>query len=378
MSELYIGLISGTSMDGIDAVLVDLTEEKPDCLAARTIPFQAEILEQLARLRSDPDQFPTAATAELDARLGAALAEAAIQIIDLSELPSARIRAIGCHGQTALHHADSAWPHTLQLGDPHRIAAITGLTTVADFRRADLAAGGQGAPLAALLHRELLAIGGQCRVVLNLGGIANLTVLPGDGSVSGFDSGPANCFLDHWYRLNHPEAFDRDGAWAAAGTVDPSWLGHLLTDPYFDRAPPKSTGIEYFSPHWLNSRLPEWANQRPADVQASLVELTAMSVSQAVKRNTPRPPNCLIVCGGGAHNRYLIDRIAAHLDPCPVQSSQAFGLAPDFIEALLFAWLAQQRLHGRRLDATGVTGARHALLYGVVIPGANDPINPNH
>ncbi len=366
MTERYIGLISGTSMDGIDAVVVDFDQSPPLIEAAQTVPFQPSVRELLDQLRSDPDAFPTARLAHLDALLGDAFADAAQRVIKQAGCTSKDIRAIGSHGQTVAHHPEADPPWTLQIGDPHRIARQTGITTVADFRRADLAAGGQGAPLAPLLHQALLASPDEDRVVVNLGGIANLTLLPKSGRVSGFDTGPANCLLDDWYRRHHQERFDHNGDWAAGGAVDQVWLERLLDDPYFDRPAPKSTGIEYFSPAWLDERLPDWAADRPRDIQATLAELTAASLARSIRQSNMDSPKRLIVCGGGVHNHHLIERITTLLPGTRIQSSDRHGLDPDQVESVLFAWLARERLAGRPIDTVEITGASTPIHGGVV------------
>jgi anhydro-N-acetylmuramic acid kinase len=371
MAERYVGLISGTSMDGIDVAVVDFDRGEA-VLALDTIPFDPATRAELDEVRRDPDCFPVAALARLDARLGECFARATLKVLDQAGLEARDIRAIGCHGQTILHRAgpDDEPPHTLQIADPHRIAALTGIAVVADFRRADLAAGGQGAPLAPLIHQALLGDECEHRVVVNLGGIANITVLPAGGGVSGFDTGPANCFLDWWYRQHHDDRFDAEGRWAARGRVDQAWLDRLLADPYYALPPPKSTGIEYFSVDSLRRQLPDWANDRPADIQATLAELTAVSLCDAI-RGAAAGTERVLVCGGGAHNHHLIRQIARRLE-CPVQSTADHGLDPDAVEAVLFAWLAREHLAGRRVDTRSITGARHLIQSGVLIdpPGA--------
>lgn len=366
MTDLYIGLISGTSMDGIDAVVARFEDRGASIHSSATFPFPPGIRETLDRLRRDPHHFPAATLARLDAELGDLFAESALQLIRQNGLSPADIRAIGSHGQTVLHRTgpNDQPPHTLQIADPHRIAARTGIATVADFRRADLAAGGQGAPLAPLIHQALLSAKGENRVVVNLGGIANLTWLPASGPISGFDTGPANCFLDAWYRLHHQDRFDHRGDWAAQGQVDAALLEQLMSDPYFQLPAPKSTGIEYFSIDWLNQRLPGWARERPADIQATLAELSARSLSQAIGRSGPTPSR-ILVCGGGVHNRNLLERISALIE-CPVETTARFGLDPDVVEAVLFAWLARTHMAGHKLDTRSVTGATSLIQAGAV------------
>ncbi len=366
MAEYFVGLISGTSMDGIDAVVVDFSSSPPTLVAVETFAFDGSLRQELDQVRANPDSFPVARLARLDAEFGNALAAAANQIIQASGLTRADITAIGSHGQTVLHRAEADPPHTLQIGDAHRIAARTGIVTVADFRRADLAAGGQGAPLAPLLHQALLASSDEFRIVVNLGGIANITLLEPGREVSGFDTGTANCFLDLWYRRHHSKRFDHEGAWARGGQVDKRWLSSLMSDPYLALSPPKSTGIEYFSPDWLDQRLPEWSGQRPRDIQATLAEFSARSLVEAIRGTSRRAPDRLIICGGGIHNTDLIARIRQCLDACPVQSSADFGLPPDAVEAALFAWLARERLNNRPLATGSITGARHPVLLGTL------------
>lgn len=371
MPERYVGLLSGTSMDGIDAVVAEFETPTAHILAQRTLAFPEPVTEALDQARNDPDRFPAARLARLDALLGDAFAAAALEVIEAAGIAAGQIRAIGSHGQTILHRPDDVPPTTLQIGDPHRIAARTGLVTVADFRRSDLAAGGQGAPLAPLFHREQLFSAEENRVVLNLGGIANISILPASGGVGGFDTGPANCLLDAWYRRHHSGRFDPAGSWAASGTVDSAWLNVLLADGYFARPAPKSTGIEYFSPAWLDARLPAGSDRRPADVQATLMELSAQSIAGAIAGlPAAQRPQQIIVCGGGVHNQTLMGRLAKLVRPARLDSSARFGLDPDHIESLLFAWLARERLAGRPILSGPVTGAARPILAGSVVrPG---------
>jgi anhydro-N-acetylmuramic acid kinase len=364
LTGLHVGLISGTSMDGIDAALIDTSGRTPSLIAAHTFPFDPADRDALDQCRHDPDAFPGARLAWLDARLGDCLGDAALAIIRQADLQPAAIRAVGSHGQTLLHRVAADPPHTLQIGDPHRIVERTGLTTVADFRRADVAAGGQGAPLAPLLHAACLGHPSEHRVVVNLGGIANLTRLRFGQAVTGCDTGPANCYLDLWYRRHHEQRFDRYGDWAAGGRVDPDWLARLMNEPYLRQPAPKSTGIEYFSAAWLDARLPDWAEERPRDVQATLAEFSAASLAGFI--HEAGLPDRVILCGGGVHNRDLVARIRQALQPCPVDTSNRHGLPADDVEAMLFAWLAAQRLTGHVIDTGSITGARHPVHLGVV------------
>jgi len=375
----FIGLISGTSMDGIDAVLVEFSDQSPRLITGHTYPYSDALRASLDQLRSDPDHFPAARLARLDAEVGQAFAEASLDVLNRAGATATDIRAIGSHGQTVLHRPDDEFPHTLQIGDPSRIAAATGIDVIADLRRADLAAGGQGAPLAPLIHQALLADPTENRLVINLGGIANITVLPASEGVSGFDTGPANCFMDDWYRAHHttPDAprYDANGQWAASGKVDAGLLETLMREPYIHRAPPKSTGIEYFSPAWLRERLPEDAHQRPANIQATLAEYSAASLVENIRRFTPSHPDRILLCGGGVANKDLIARIRRRLASelkngaeIPLETTANHGIDPDFVEATLIAWLAHQHLAGQAIQTPSVTGARQPVRLGALWP----------
>jgi anhydro-N-acetylmuramic acid kinase len=276
------------------------------------------------------------------------------------------VRAIGSHGQTLRHRPGGTHPFTLQLGDPSVLAERCGIDVVADFRRADVAAGGQGAPLLPAVHAMLLGTPGQTRVVLNLGGIANITVLGADGSVRGFDTGPANGLLDAWCQRHRGQPFDRDGAFATSGAPDPQLLQALLADGYFNLPPPKSTGREHFHLAWLDAH-PRVAALAPADVQASLLALTVRSIAEAIERHAGDAGEVL-VCGGGVHNPLLMRRLAERLAPRSLRSTADFGVDPDYLEAIAFAWLARQRLLGLPGNLPAVTGARGPRLLGAIYP----------
>lgn len=353
-------MISGTSRDGADAALVSFEGEAPAVLAARCDPYPEALKARLDALLSPPRRPTPREAFELDAPLADHFAATARRLLKDAGVDPSRVAAIGSHGQTVWHDPDRARPETLQLGDPQRIADLTGIVTVGDFRRADIEAGGQGAPLAPLLHRELFERAGARRVVLNLGGIANVSLLAGDGSVSGFDTGPANCLMDAWIRRHRGAEFDRDGAWAASAAPDPALLERLLADPWFARRPPKSTGIEHFNLDWLERALPA-PPPDPAAVQATLCELTAASVCAAIDACAAAE---VLVCGGGVHNRRLLERMRARLPGLPFRSTGDCGLDPDGVEAVLFAWLARERLAGRALDTRPVTGARQPVMLG--------------
>lgn len=302
----------------------------------------------------------------LDVEIGLSFAAAAREVISRSGIPVGAITAIGSHGQTLFH--DGPRGLTLQLGDPNRIAAATGITTVADFRRIDLALGGQGAPLVPAFHHAMFADARESRCVLNLGGIANITVLPGIGidGVIGFDTGPANGLMDEWIHACSGLAFDAGGAFAASGVANEELISALLADPYFARPAPKSTGRDYFCLDWVRSRYPRIEAMRTEDVQASLAAVTARSVAGAIKA-AARGATRLIVCGGGVGNTLLLRLIGAALPGVVVESSSQHGLAPEWIEATAFAWLAMRRIEGKPGNLPAVTGASRLSPLGCVV-----------
>lgn len=366
--QLYIGLISGTSADAIDAALVALAPA-PQLLHALSLPYPPRVRERLLELIHDEDA--TIALDELgalDVEIGQAFAHAARTLLLQAGVDASRVRAIGSHGQTVRHRPRQDVPYTLQLGDPNVIAEATGIATVADFRRRDVAAGGEGAPLVPAFHAAVLASASEVRVVLNLGGIANVTLLPPRGDVAGFDTGPANALLDGWTQRHRGTTHDAGGAWAASGRCDPVLLDRLLADHYFARRPPKSTGREEFSLTWLDLALRAHRGLEAADVAATLVELTARSVAQAVRATLPGAAR-VIACGGGVHNAYLMRRLASALGATPLESSAVHGVDPDFCEAMAFAWLAQRTLAGLPGNLVQVTGAAGPRVLGAVWPG---------
>ena len=365
MTALFVGLISGTSVDAIDAALVSFDDDAPPRLVhALAHPYPDRLRRDVERaVRAQASSLSELAA--LDARIGDAFAEAAIALTAAAGVDRARVSAVGSHGQTLGHYPAGAPAATLQLGDPNRIAARTGTPVVADFRRADVALGGQGAPFAPLFHASVFSHPGERRAVLNLGGIANLTVLGADGGVIGFDVGPANTLLDLWASRHGRGARDEDGAFAASGQVLPGLLAALRDDAFFAEAPPKSTGREHFNDDWLAQRL-GGASDRGADVQATLAELTALTVGDALAEHAPGVQRVL-VCGGGVHNTDLLSRIGAHAGGARVESTAVAGVDPDFVEAMLFAWLARERIHARSpAGLRAVTGAMHAAVLGGV------------
>lgn len=361
-----IGLISGTSADAIDAVLVDFGAPTPSLRAALAHPWPEAVRQRLLALATGDGVVRLDELGTLDASVADCFAEAALAVMARAGIDARQVAAIGSHGQTVWHRPGARPPFTLQLGDPSRIAERTGCTVVADFRRRDLAAGGQGAPLMSAFHAAVLGPAGDDMAVLNLGGIANLTLLPaGDGPVLGFDTGPASCLLDDWARRHTGQPYDRGGALAARGQVDAGLLARLLADPWFALPAPKSTGREVFNPAWLEARLA--ADPDPASVQATLVELTATTVAQALRRQAPAT-GTVVACGGGVHNPVLMAALAKALAPARLSASDAFGIDPDYVEAMGFAWLACRTLDGLPGNLPSVTGAQGPRVLGGIYP----------
>lgn len=365
MSELYIGLMSGTSMDAIDAVLVDFSQGIR-LLGTHSVPLPEELRHRVAALcRSGPDEIER--MGRLDVELGERFAEAALAVLASSEHGAGQVRAIGSHGQTIRHRPQAHPAFTLQIGDPNVIAERCGVPVVADFRRRDLAAGGQGAPLVPAFHAGVFG-GPRDRVILNLGGIANITVLPGGRPdlVRGHDTGPANLLMDAWCLRHRGEAYDAGGAWAASGDVLEGLLGRLIGHPYFGRPAPKSTGREEFNLEWLQGELAELGQEpSPEDVQATLLELTARSAAEGILA-TGLPPGEVLLCGGGAFNQRLWQRLEALLPGWTLLSTAEFGLAPTWVEATAFAWLARQTVLGHAGNLPAVTGARGPRVLGAL------------
>lgn len=366
--ELYIGLMSGTSLDGIDAGLVDFSDGKIRLVAFHYQPFSAELRRRI-HLISQPDQAVLLKDyGSLDALLGQLFAEAIQILLNKAKIPASAIKAIGSHGQTVYHAPEPECGFSLQIGDPNRIAEITGITTIADFRRRDIAVGGQGAPLVPAFHQAVFADNTQAGTVLNIGGIANITVLEGN-NVLGFDTGPGNTLMDLWCGQHLNQAYDHGGKWAASGRVEAGLLEALKDDDYFRIAPPKSTGKEYFSPAWLKQKLRPFSELKAEDIQATLCQLSADSIADAIRQYAPRTTE-IIVCGGGAHNRQLMTLLQQNLS-MPVVSTTEHGIDPDHVEAIAFAWLARQTFNNLPGNLCSVTGAAAPVILGGIYPGKN-------
>lgn len=365
--ELHVGVMSGTSQDGIDAVLARFEDGTfREILARHTGRYAPALRAELITLSREATPVSLARYAELDRAVADAFADTVVALLERAGIDASQVRAVGSHGQTVFHDAAGA-QNSLQLGDPSRIAVRTGLNVVADFRRADVALGGQGAPLLPIFHHACFARADEPRAVLNLGGIANLTLLP-DASpdrVRGFDCGPANCLMDEWIERHRGTSHDADGAWAASGSIVDELLQACLREPYFARPVPKSTGRGLFNLDWLASRDAGLDARDAADVQRTLCELTARSLAEALRREAPATRR-LIACGGGVRNAFLMRRIAAALPELIVESAADHGIDPQDVEAGAFAWLACRRLRGETGNLPSVTGARRAAVLGGV------------
>lgn len=368
----YIGIMSGTSLDSIDCVLCDIdTAGKPKLLAHHTRPFPGALQQELRAL-CQPGDNEIERLGPADRWLGREYAAAANDLLAEAECRAEEVTAIGCHGQTIRHRPanDRQAPETaftLQIGDPNTLASLTGIPVAADFRRRDIAEGGQGAPLAPMLHQALFAKTGTCRAVINIGGMANVTWLNGTEDALGFDTGPGNVLMDSWVQQHLGTPYDDGGRFAASGTPQPDLLKRLLQHPYFDyKAGPRSTGREDFDANQLMTILAAQAETlRPEDIQATLLEFTAQSISQALQR-LPKPVYQVFICGGGAFNTALMQRLESLVHPSLIASTQSLGLHPLQVEAVAFAWLAWRRVNQLTGNLPSVTGAGREAVLGAL------------
>jgi anhydro-N-acetylmuramic acid kinase len=345
-------------MDSVDAAVVNLAD-KPTLLAAHQHPFPQSLRETLTDVVNKDDRHDSRIP-ELNTTLGKLFAAAVNALLNKANLPAEQIIAIGSHGQTISHHPEASPAYTTQIGDANIIAQDTRITTVADFRNADIKAGGQGAPLAPLVHHAFLMQPGTPRAIVNIGGIANVSFVSDTTPVKGFDTGPGNTLLDAWVYQHQQQPFDKDGRFARQGKSCPDLLSAFLADPYFDKPHPKSTGTDYFNLAWLEKHL---TTQSPEDVQTTLVELTAQSIIKTIEQEMPMAQ--IYLCGGGARNSYLVQRIQA-LAPNQVANTSELGFDADYLEALLFAWLAKMRLKEEALNTHSITGAKQAVILGEI------------
>ncbi|QLK21385.1 anhydro-N-acetylmuramic acid kinase [Raoultella ornithinolytica] len=367
----FIGVMSGTSLDGIDVVLAAINESVVAQQASLSYPIPVAIKEDILAI-CQGQTLTLSQLGQLDTRLGRLFADAVLALMRQENVQPTDIVAIGCHGQTVWHEPTGEAPNTLQIGDNNQIAAHTGVTVVGDFRRRDMALGGQGAPLVPAFHHALLAHPVERRMVLNIGGIANLSLLAPGVPVRGYDTGPGNMLMDAWIWRQCGKHYDKDAQWASEGKVLLPLLQNMLSDPWFALPAPKSTGREYFNYGWLERHLARFQGLRSQDVQATLAELTAVTIAEQVLLSG----GCerLLVCGGGARNPLLMARLAALLPGTEVSTTDAAGISGDDMEALAFAWLAWRTMSGLPGNLPSVTGACEATVLGAIFP-ANRPQN---
>jgi anhydro-N-acetylmuramic acid kinase len=358
--ELYAGLMSGTSLDGIDAVLVDLAQPKPLLLAKFYLPFDGALKDDLLALHL-PAANELHHAQVVGNQLARLYAAAVASLLAQSGSPNNEVKAIGCHGQTIRHCPEHGY--TLQIGNAALLAELTGITVVSDFRSRDIAAGGQGAPLVPAFHDKLLRHPDKHRVIVNIGGVSNLTDLPPHAAPSGFDCGPGNLLMDAWCAQHTGKPYDDNGAWAASGVVLPTLLKQMLEEPFFALRPPRSTGRDLFNLTWLQGKLK--GGEKAEDIQATLLELTCLSIAQSIQRYCGGAKD-IYLCGGGAHNMALHNRLTALLTDRSIQTTNDLGVDSDYLEAIAFAWLAQQTLHGMPANLPQVTGARHPCVLGAI------------
>ncbi|MCL5500232.1 anhydro-N-acetylmuramic acid kinase [Phytobacter palmae] len=364
-SGRYIGVMSGTSLDGVDVVLAAIDDKMVAQQASLTWPMPIPLKEDILSI-CQGQPLTLSQLGRLDTRLGKLFADAVLALMEREHLSAKDIVAIGCHGQTVWHEPTGDAPHTLQIGDNNQIAALTGVTVVGDFRRRDIALGGQGAPLVPAFHQALLAHPTERRIVLNIGGIANISLLFPDKPVRGYDTGPGNMLMDAWIWRQLGKPYDKDAQWASGGKVVLPLLQNMLSDPYFASPAPKSTGREYFNYGWLERQLTSFPALDPRDVETTLVELTAVTISEQVLLCG----GCerLLVCGGGSRNPLLMARLSALLPGTEVSTTDEAGISGDDMEALAFAWLAWRTLAGLPGNLPSVTGASQATVLGAIYP----------
>lgn len=362
MNSLVIGIMSGTSLDGVDAVLVDFASQPLQTRARVWQPYPAEVRTRASQLQhADADELHRAAL--LGNMLAHCYAQAVQRLLAEAAVTSEQIAAIGCHGQTVRHRPDAGY--SWQINHPALLAELTHITVVADFRARDIAAGGQGAPLVPAFHAEVFGSSETHRVILNIGGIANVTDLAPDRPVRGFDCGPGNLLMDAWCEKHHNRPYDGNGRWASQGKPLPTLLAKLLAHEFFKKSPPKSCGRDEFNLHWLMQHLA--GDESPQDVQATLAELTAIGIAEAIRQWCGQPAE-MFICGGGVHNDHLLTRLGAHLPACRIASTDFLGQPPDWVEATAFAWLAWRTLNKLPGNLPSVTGASGPRILGAIYP----------
>lgn len=369
MPELYIGLMSGTSMDGIDAALVKIDKQHIHLLETHQHPIKRKLKNNLHRLALNKPGIDLDILGSCDTELGNIFADACTCLLKKSGTQPSDITAIGCHGQTIRHQPDIHHSFSMQIGDANRIAYKTGITTINDFRRKDMAAGGQGAPLTPAFHKSVFSSRQYNRVILNIGGIANITYLPKDPDLpcTGFDCGPGNTLMDAWIHRSKQKEYDRDGAWAAGSDIHQGLLENLMQDDFINRPPPKSSGREHYNLDWLEKQLDSLPPINDSQIQATLCAYTAHSIHYAIEHFLP-PVDEIIVCGGGAHNKHMMRQLDRLSGSTILKKTDDIGIAADWVEATAFAWLAYQTLHRLPGNLPEITGAARTVISGAIHP----------
>ncbi len=370
--ELYIGLMSGTSVDAIDAAVVDFSSDPPQLIASLTYPYPAELRQQVLAL-CQPETNEINRMGALDVALGKTFSEAVLTLLNQANLTAKDIIAIGSHGQTIRHQPETEHPFSLQIGDANQIAYRTGITTISDFRRRDMAAGGQGAPLVPAFHQAILSSSKNPRWIVNIGGMANITALPiqtdSRTPIIGFDTGPGNVLMDAWIHQNLQKPFDKNGDWANSGKMIAPLLNQLLAHEYFRRPPPKSTGRELFHLGWLEQQLKAFTHYPAEDIQATLLAFTAETITLGIRMSNLSSIGEVILCGGGARNTALKMQLENLLRPLSISVSSDLGISSDHMEAMAFAWLAKQTLTQKFGNLPSVTGAEKPVILGAIYWG---------
>jgi len=356
-------------MDGVDAVLVEFIDNKPRLIASHQHPIASDLLDKLHTL-ADPTTADINLLGQCDSACGKLFSQASLDLLSKAKINPEQVIAIGSHGQTVRHMPSGEHPFTIQIGDANVISALTNIDTVADFRRKDIALGGQGAPLVPAFHQQLFRAKQVNRVILNIGGISNITWLPAaSNDIAGFDTGPGNTLLDYWYNQHHSgQAYDQDGNWAAQGTHSPELLQQMLQHPYFSQPAPKSTGRELFNAQWLHCHLNDFNQLTPPDIQATLAQFTVETIAQEVEQLSASTE--LYLCGGGVFNLDLVARLKARLPAAIIDSTAALGLAPQWVEGIAFAWLAHCYIERQPANLPQVTGASRLAVLGSFFPAA--------
>ena len=373
--NLYLGMMSGTSLDGVDLALVDFFE-KPNLVASGFVPMPEDLRANLAELLKS-GETSLQKLGEIDHRLGVLYADCVNDFLVKNQLEASQITAIGCHGQTVWHAPQGNFPFTMQIGDMNLVAARTGITTVGDFRRKDMAMGGQGAPLVPAFHEAVFARPNQFTVVLNIGGISNISVLDPKSETIGYDVSVGNALMDSWIEKHLGKRYDKNAEWAKTGEVISELLAEMLSEPFLQLSPPKSTGRELFNLAWLEKQFANLtakspassvANFKPEDIQYTLAEFTAQSITRELSQWKNEPNKVLLVCGGGARNPLLMERFNVLLPDWHVGTTNDYGVDVDYVEAAAFAWLAFQRMENLPSNMPSVTGASQAVSLGVIFP----------